>query len=94
MSEIPAPDVSRENQGTTSLATGIKRNVKKWQRVSNLDEREQKNNKILFLETAPLEKKKKSEISCLITQPTLLITTGRRSRLWKIKRSLVLRILQ
>lgn len=87
MSEIPAPDVSRENKGTTSLATGIKGKGKEMaNRVSNLDEREQKNNKILFLEMAPLE--------CLITQPTLLITTGRRSRLWKIKRYLVLRILQ
>ena len=57
------------------LPQASKGSIKKWQRVSNLDEREQKNNKILFLETAPLEKKK-SEISCLITQPTLLITTG------------------
>lgn len=38
------------------LPQASKGRVKKWQRVSNLDEREQKNNKILFLETAPLEK--------------------------------------
>ena len=50
---------------TTSPTTSIKEKGEEMaSRVSNLDEREQKNNKVLFLEPAPLERKKKSEISC------------------------------
>lgn len=84
-------DVSRESQGTTSLATGIKGKGKEMAKSIKPDEREQKNNKILFLET-PLEKIK---VKSHARNTTNTANNHRQKELsQKIKRSLVLRILQ